>query len=410
MGTYPEDKTYKFDCDVLDRETPFAITITDLGSFSLPHKSLVDCTVTSWARKGTVVGDPDEPYTFVDGVNYNVDLANGTIELINTDLEDTAPFTSIRTGVLPVDGMGTPGLVGVGGVGHEREFEIHPSYLYSHNILPGFLLSYNSAMYLVKTVVPCVMGVSSGIITVDRDITSGGLLPLTLYEPVRVSYTYIPLGVELSDLESPVLSLDAVNVLDPLTDEIIEETLAPMPGFGTGNFGLGGYGRGNVDGYEFHVDDENLRYSVYEEGFLEIPRDYHLERIGVDYSMDSFVGAVQDVLDANRPKTADLKAFAFIPCQVNMDLLVVDSTIDITSIRYMIWEMPGQMELTDIVHEMYNLGQDPVKWSDFYDRSTYKIWKRDGSYVTVIPNSDGIITLSSLAERFLPQSITSRTS
>ena len=233
---------------------------------------------------------------------------------------------------------------------------------------------------------------------------------MTVYEPVRVSYTYTPLGIELEDMDNPVLSLDAVNILDPLTDEIIEDTVPAMTGFGTGNYGLGGYGRGNVDGYEFNVDDENKRYSIYEEGFLEIPRDYYLERIGVNYSMDSFVAAVQEVLDVNRPKTADMKAFAFIPCQVNMDLLVVDPSIDITSIRYMIWEMPGQMELTDIVHEMYNLGQDPVKWSDFYDLSTYKIWKRDGSFVTVIPNKDGIITLSSLAERFLPQSITSRTS
>jgi len=409
-GPYPDDKAYKFDCDELARETPFEITITDTTPFVLPHKSLVDCTVTSWARKGTTSGQPDYPVTFVDTTDYTVDLANGVITLSGMDLEDVAPFERIRTGTLPA---GNPGLVAVGGVGHEREFATTDNYTFCDNILPGFLLSYDGSMYLVKSVTPAAIPAISGIITVDRDIVlavPNPVIDIYLYEPVRILYTYIPLGVELSDLENPVLSLDAVNVLDPLTDEIIEETLVPMPGYGTGNYGLGGYGRGNVSGYEFHVDDENLRYSMYEEGFLEIPRDYYLERIGVDYSMDSFVSAVQDVLSANRPKAADLKAFAFIPCQVNMDLLVVDGTTDITSLRYMIWEMPGQMELTDIVHEMYNLGQDPVKWSDFYDRSTYKVWKRDGSYVSVIPDKDGIILLSSLAERFLPQSITSRTS
>jgi hypothetical protein len=256
-----------------------------------------------------------------------------------------------------------------------------------------------------------VLGVSSGFITVERDIpTPGVTTELYLYEPVRVSYTYTPLGVELSALDNPVLSLDSINVLDPLTDEIVEYTVDAITGFGTGHFGLGGYGRGDVSGYEFHVDDENLRYSIYEEGFIELPRDLVLERIGVDYAMDGFVAQVQAVVDVNRPKAADIKVFAFIPCQVNMDLLIEDAATDITTIRYMIWEMPGQMELTDIVNALYEIGQDPVKWSDFYVRSTYRVWKRDGSYVTLVPDADGIITLSSLAERFLPQSITTRTS
>jgi len=392
-GTYPSDKVIKFDCEELDRDEADAVTVIE-SPYTLPHISLNTCTVSSWVRTLQTPPWPAET-TFTDGIHYTIDMPNGQFAIVGPDIADDTKIMSGTVGVLNVV---------------LDEFNIDPTVLYT-NILIGDMIAWEGKFYLIKS--KRLAGVAIWI-KVDREIEDPfdpfDPHDLYLYEPVRVSYTYTPIGVELSDFDSPVLSLDSVNVLDPLTDEIVNETLDPITGFGTGNFGLGGYGRGSVTGYEFNVDDENLRYSIYEEGFIEIPRDYHLERIGVNYSMDSFVEAVQDVLDQNRPKTANLIAFAFIPCQVNMDLLVVDSSIDITSLRYMIWEMPGQLELTDLVDKLYDLGQDPVKWSDFYQRSTYKVWKRDGSYVTVIPDADGIITLSSLAERFLPQSIITRTS
>lgn len=393
-GTYPQDKTIKFDCDELERVTTDAITITDVY-FTLPHQALVDCSVSSWVR--TELGNEAHfasETTFTELTHYTIDKPNGIIGLINTDVTDD---TKIMTGSITVVGIAT------------NVFDLDPA-IPVNNVLIGSLIACNGLFYLVKEK-ELVAGPHL-YVTVDRtiDVTSGVPATIDIFEPVRVTYTYTPLGVELEDMENPVLSLDSVHVLDPLTDEIVEEEIDPITGFGTGNFGLGGYGRGNVTGYEFIVDDEDLRYSIYEEGFIEIPREYYLERIGVDYSTDSFVGTVQTVLDVNRPKTADLKAFAFIPCQVDMDLLIENSSIDITSIRYLIWEMPGQMELTDLVDKLYDLGQDPVKWSDFYQRSTYRIWKRDGSYVTVVPDDDGIIVLSALTERFLPRSITTRTS
>lgn len=405
-GTYPEDKTYKFDNEELDRDTTFAITITD-SPYTLPHQALTSCVVTSWVRTQQPSPYVAE-YTFVDGTDYDIDLANGVITLKGQVLNPAVPPANpihILTGSMTVDAVSGD------------EFQMTPTAPNHPIVLEGDILDWRGGFYMVKAVrVDFMLPPITRFIRVERDIdmTGGAVNPgvdtVSVSEPVRVTYTYTPLGVELSDLDNPVLSLDSINILDPLTDEIVEDTVDAMPGFGLGNFGLGGYGRGNVSGYEFHVDDENLRYSIYEEGFIELPRDTDLERIGVDYSMDSFVSSVQEALDVNRTKTADIKAFAFIPCQVNMDLLVVDSSIDISSIRYMIWEMPGEMELTDIVNALYGLGQDPVKWSDFYTRSTYKVWKRDGSYVTVIPDADGIVTLSSLAERFLPQAITTRTS
>jgi hypothetical protein len=389
-GTYPSNKVVKVDCEELDRNEGDAVTVIE-SPHTLPHVSLNTCTVSSWIRTLPANGWANET-TFTEGVHYTIDMPNGVFAIVGADVSDDTKIMSGKVGVIGASA---------------NEFDIDLAIDLTH-VLVGDMILWEGEFYLVKGT--RVFGVHH-FVEVDREIDPySGSGDMYLYEPVRVSYTYTPIGVELNAFDNPVLSLDSVNVLDPLTDEIIEETIEPITGFGTGNFGLGGYGRGNVTGYEFNVDDENLRYSIYEEGFIEIPRDYYLERIGVNYSMDSFVSAVQDVLDQNRPKTASLIAFAFIPCQVNMDLLVVDSSIDITSIRYMIWEMPGQLELTDLVNQLYTLGQDPVKWSDFYQRSTYRVWKRDGSYVTVIPDADGIVTLSSLAERFLPKSITTRTS
>lgn len=397
-GTYPQDKTLKFDNVEMDRDGVFAETIIESPA-TLTKAPLVTCTAETCNRVA-LNGFANE--LTLTAAHFDVDLATGLITLKNQDIYDIV-HTQILSGNVPVIAWAFYPTTG------KYEFEISPVAPAAQALI-GDIILWKSNYYLVKylrgTLIP-----PTRFIGVDREIT-GAVAPgdeMTVYEPVRVSYTYKPIGVELTEFDNPLIAIDAVNVLDPLTDEDILDTVDPLPGFGTGIFGAGPYGRGSETGWEFHVDDENKRYSIYEEGFLELPRDTYLERIGVEYKLDPFVSSVQAVLDANRPKAASMIAFAFIPCQVNMSLRILDN-VDLTNIRYLIWEMPGEMELSDLNTALYNLGVTKLMWTDFYDTSTYRIWKRDGSFVTVVPTDDGIITLGNLSERFLPQTVEIRTS
>jgi hypothetical protein len=100
-GPYPEAKTIKFDCDELERETAGAITITD-ASYTLPHKSLVTCSVSSWIR--TKLGNEAffaNETTFTESTHYTIDLPNGVVGLINMDLFDDTKVMTGDPGCLP---------------------------------------------------------------------------------------------------------------------------------------------------------------------------------------------------------------------------------------------------------------------------------------------------------------------
>jgi len=406
-GGAPSQKQLKFD-NIEDDDVEITGGYTILESTTLPQPHLTSFVLQSWIRPAVV--------TFTDLVDYTVGLETGAVSLLGISMAQTHLVSgiNIRTGAL--DTVAGPDVLVTGA----REITFNgmlaiEDYLYDGHLVQSVdNLGATLGSYMVKHVYPTTHPgpETPNTCVVDSDIVitdgAGSTLQWIFYlEPVRCVYDYNPIGCKLEDFDAPVLSLDRLNILDPLTDEETDVEIDPMPGFGYGHFGLGGFGVGDSFGYFLHSFDELLRYSMRETGFLEVPVAYDLERVGVNYHTDALIASADTDLTINRARPADTLAFAFVPAITDFNVrLRAPSEIPEASISEMIWGMPGEMELSDVIKGLSDLGATYVNIDDLFNTSTYTVWSKDGVLSRVMPTSDGKITLSSITERFLPRSIT----
>lgn len=405
-GGSPVQKTLKFD-NVEDDDVEITGGYTICESSTLPQPYLTSFELRSWIRPAAWY-PPDGYHVFMEGADYNVAMATGIVTLLGIDMtmSHVAAGIDIRTGALTYAPLGDVQLIvgrtfGFNGILNPANYvcEGHIVQLVdgAGNILDSFIVNTVNAGF-------------GGTFVVDHDVDTADITAAAMVyylEPIRCVYDYNPIGAKLEDFDNPVLSIDSVTVLDPLTDEETTTEIIPMPGFGWGHFGLGGFGIGEERGYFLHSFDELVRYSMRETGFLEIPSAYELERIGCDYHTDTLIASAHTDLLENRARPADVLAFAFVPAITDFACRVrAASELNEAEISSMIWGMPGEIELSDIVRGLYELGATYVNIDDLFNASTYTVWSKDGTLSTVVPSPDGKLTLSSITERFLPRSIT----
>lgn len=408
-GAAPKSKLLKFD-NIEDEEVVMDGAYTILESYTLPHRSLTSFYMRSWIRPAAWYPPPlPGYYTFTEGVDYAVGLATGVITLLGIDMTQTHVATggNIKTGGLIYDVMGTE-VVWIANRTFTMFMAENPlDYVHEGSIIQ---LIKGTGEILDSFIVNSVAAGLGGTFTVDHDVDPADIADTAMvyyFEPLRCIYEYNPIGCQLEEFDAPVLSLDSVNILDPLTDEETDVEVIPMPGFGSGTFGGGGFGTGDSFGYFLHSFDELLRYSMRETGFLEIPSDYELERIGVNYHTDELIASAHTDLLSNRARPADVLAFAFVPAITDFTVRVKAATeINEAAISEMIWGMPGTIELSDIIKGLYGLGATYVNIDDLFNACVYTVWSKDGVLSRVRPTADGKIVLSSITERFLPRSIT----
>ena len=397
-GAAPTSKLLKFD-NVEDDDVEITDEYTILESTMLPHIHLTSFRMESWIRTAPQV-------TFTETTDYTVVLETGGVSLVNIDLtkrHDLGITTNIRTGSFNC----TPGGDVTSAVGRVITLSAAPSVPSDYIGIGSMIQTANGFGVLLGTYIVKEYDDALKTITVDDTMVTAGLVYLRYYEPVRCYFNYNPIGAKLEAFDAPVLSLDSVNILDPLTDEETDVEVVPMPGFGSGVFGMGGFGVGSGVGYFLHSFDELLRYSMRETGFLEIPPAYDLERIGVNYHTDELISSAHTDLTSNRARPADVLAFAFVPAITDFNVRVkAGSEISEAAISELIWGMPGEIELSDVIDGLYSLGATYVNIDDLFNTCTYTVWSKDGVLARVMPTPDGKLTLSSITERFLPRSIT----
>jgi len=151
-----------------------------------------------------------------------------------------------------------------------------------------------------------------------------------LDENLTVSFEYNPIAIDIIEtvrssartgytiVDVPVMDIDTVAVLEPISGEPTGELLNGLGGYGAGTYGTGGYGVGSEADYRLVVAEPTLRFSQQEDNFIEFTLDYLGYSVRVSYLHASAIEAIQDFVDdeQNRTEAADLLVRHFNPAYV----------------------------------------------------------------------------------------------
>jgi hypothetical protein len=354
---------------------------------------------------------------FTTPTDYSVDMVTGIITAVDwasggeimCDPDDTPFNTGAAAGDWTNDTL--PRDVKINGTGFTNTGETGLATK-ATDILPGMFLVLSNG---TDTETYLVISVNTGtsVVTLDRDaITAAGAASDVLWrrEPVSINFKYNPMGVELEEFDNPLMWINSVTVLDPLTDEPLDPLtlIARKEGYGSGAYGAGPYGFGTSEGWILTPDDENYRYSVHETGVLEFQGNFLGDRIEISYKTSTRMAAFQAGMDANRSSGSDVLVKTFVPIGVTLTVDVTGGpgVTEITGLDAYIWDLAGTMELSDIVDKLYDLGATYVDLEDLSNQMTLEQWNIDGTFSNITIPSSGQINLSDPTTRFLPVSIT----
>lgn len=354
------------------------------ATVSLWTNKVLSLVLTSGVRTATFTEGAGNDYTYDATIGEITRLSGGNIRQFDI-AAGGAPLPYTISGDMFV-------IVGGGGGG----------YLWDTLILEDMLIVHDGFAYLVQTVVD---NAGDTEITVERTIESADTsVAWNCYEPVVATMTYEPIGEELEDFDNPVMKIDSLYVLDPISDEETDVEIPPMGGFGDGNWGGGPFGWGDDLGWLLTIDDVNERYSMREAGVLELPWVNYGDRFSVNYrNLPDIAGYQSSIID-HRTEAADVLVKAFTPVYVYIDVNIEADEVP-TNIDQYIWGLKGGIELSDLVDELYNQGVTMVNLDELMENSEFIIWNPDGTYEHVYRTAAGVIELDNNTLRLYPVEI-----
>jgi hypothetical protein len=235
-----------------------------------------------------------------------------------------------------------------------------------------------------------------------------------------VTFEYNPISIDIikearsTDREEftitdvPLMFIDSIEILDPLSGEPTGDELSKNAGYGAGGYGAGPYGIGNGADYRFVVEEPTLRHSELEDNYIEISSLYLASAIRVNYQYASAIPAIQAFMDDrnNQSVTASLIARHFIPVYVDgsspiiydipaseeTTALSVDEMTELVKQYVDDIDEGNALELSDIVDLLYDNGADRVDLGSLgYLRG--EIHNHDGSIQFTLPDDEGSMSI-----------------
>jgi hypothetical protein len=352
-------------------------------TWDIPFANLQTASVESYARAST---------PFTEGNDYTVDMTAGE-------------FTHMSSGNIYLE---TKALVTFNGATIVINGNLTSDVFEHYVVVLDDGAGTESQPYRVKSTQYAVPNTE---IELERsaaaDAAAAGVVWVnaTIYEPVVVNFTYIPVGFELADFVNPITALIEFSILDPLTGDDTGNTVPLLGGWGAGSFGGGPFGMGNSYGWTFTIDDETLRFSNKETGFFQLPASYVSDNIKAVYKYDPDVSTMQTFLEDQRTMVADVLVKCFIPVNTTLDI-DVESTTDITGMDAFIWAMTGTVNMSTIIAELHEKGATQVDIDDLMENGTFEAWLADGTFVNYQPDGAGQLDLGNRLMRLHPTSIT----
>jgi hypothetical protein len=231
------------------------------------------------------------------------------------------------------------------------------------------------------------------------------------YNPVTVDIIAEPRSTERTDYtitDVPVMYIDSVQVLDPLSGEPTGVEIVAGGGFGWGGFGMGGFGVGSGSSYRLLVNEPTLRHSQREDVYLEFAASYVGYAVRINYLYANAVPPIQSFMDDrnNQSTTASLLARHFIPVFVDGQVVVVYDipaatsttaiTVDemTTILKDFITDIDSgeDLELSDLVDVLYDNGASRVDLSTLA-KLRGEVHNHDGTVEFRVPDDAGSMTI-----------------
>ena len=239
---------------------------------------------------------------------------------------------------------------------------------------------------------------------------------------LTVSYEYNPVSVDVvetprsSDREVftvtdvPMMYVESIEVLDPLSGEPTGELLSSLAGFGAGPFGIGGFGIGSGADYRLLVEDPTLRHSANENNYIEFEAGFVGYSLRINYLHASAIPPIQAFMDDrnNQSMTASLLARHHIPIYVDSqkaigyDIRAADETTSVSTDEMVILienlvndiDQNSDLETSDLIDLMYDNGAVRVDISSMQSLRG-EIHNHDGSIGYTLPNDAGSMIIPS---------------
>lgn len=269
----------------------------------------------------------DGPVTYVEGVHYNVDQADGefqrvvgpTVLNLQTSGESTADsnlFTDSTPNIfLNVIERDIISLSSGADSGDYRVLE----KLDDNNLVldKKFTLSATAINYVVTRT-----GIKSGELVYAQyyynplSIDIGGNVALDQYGRVR---GIRPGREEFTITDLPLLKIISVEEIDPLTKEPTGIVLDGSGGYGQGGYGSGPYGVGQGAQWRMVINIPEHRFSMFEDAFIILNGGFEGLSFRVNYEYVPEIGDYHNfVRSANeRVLDGDILMKHFIPCYVS---------------------------------------------------------------------------------------------
>lgn len=371
--------------------TTAVLLVEDVG-YSLGHP--VDRTSVD-----PVVRSIDGVVTFAEGADYEIDDVTGLI---------SRPPLS---GVVHVTGAGAE-VVGA------KIFES-----------TGDFVTARAGMILTIDVPSTVAGTYTIKQKIDNDtVEIYGSFPISsetgvdfqMDDNLSIAYEYNPVTVDVikeardedrtdfTITDVPLMYIDSIEVLDPLSGEPTGDVLNGVGGYGAGGYGGGGYGVGSSPTYQFIVTQPTLRHSEREDNYIEFDESQAAASLRVNYKYASAIPPIQAFMDDrnNQSETASLVARHFIPVYIDApaaiqyniststqsSALTADEMLELVMSYINDVDEGNPLEISDLVDVLYDNGAIFVDLGAI-GRIKGEIHNHDGSIVFASPDDTGAIRI-----------------
>lgn len=241
-----------------------------------------------------------------------------------------------------------------------------------------------------------------------------------LDDNLTVSYEYNPVSIDIIETaratdreiftitDVPMMYIESIEILDPLSGEPTGELLSSLGGFGAGPFGVGGFGVGSGADYRLIVEDSTLRHSAEENNYIEFDAGLVGYALRVNYFHASAIPPIQAFMDDrnNQSMTASLLARHHIPVYVDSqepidyDIRAADestaiSTDDMATLigqHVNDIDQDADLETSDVIDVMYDNGAVRVDLSSVQSLRG-EIHNHNGSVEYTLPDDAGSMVI-----------------
>ena len=239
-------------------------------------------------------------------------------------------------------------------------------------------------------------------------------------EVVTIDFEYSPVTVDVikevrdasrnlyTITDVPLMLIDSVEVLDPLSGEPTGELLDSLGGYGQGGYGLGGYGQGGGADYKLVVTEPTLRHSELEDNYIEFSSSQVGRSVRINYQYASAIPPIQSFMDDRdeQSQSASLIARTYIPVFVDStesiiyDINAADESGALSADEMLVLVNEfiddivenADLQASDLIDVLYDNGAVRVDLGTVQSLRG-EIHNQDGSVLFAIPTSDGSIAI-----------------